>query len=111
MSKSRAKKRPTKEPAKAALPSAGEQLAAARREIRQLRELRATMRQIERQCHARDVAAVNLARVLVATTEFVVLDERTLKQLEHSARESKEAAENYRLLLDEARRQLNQSPV
>lgn len=109
--KKRAKKRPTTKAAAPTMPSAAEQLQAARRERRQLRELKSLMNQIRRKRLDNEAEGVALARLLVAGTEFVITTELTIKQLEHNAREWEKDFQRMVGELDAAKKQLNPETV
>jgi hypothetical protein len=111
MSKKRAKKKPTRTAPASTMPSAAEQLQAARRETRQLRELKALMNQIRRKRLDNEAEGVALARVLVASTEFLVMSEFGVKELEHDRALWKKEVEELRAQLDVHKRELNPETV
>src|SRR5579859_32103 len=94
-----------------AVPSAAEQLKAARREMRQYRELRRTMTAIRRKRLDNEAAGVMLARVLCAGTEYTVIGELELRDLGQFKSEAVDEIARLRRALDEKARQLNPETV
>jgi hypothetical protein len=111
MAKAKTKRRAAATAKAPSLPTAAEQLQAARREMRQLRELKALMNQIRRRRLDSEANGVQLAHVLVAGTEYIVLSELRVKQLEHDCRESYAEVARLAKELHDAKQQLNPETV
>lgn len=111
MSKKAAKRKPTSKAPASTMPSASEQLQAVRREMRQLREVKSLMNAIRRKRLDNEADGVALARLLVAGTEFMVMSELAVKQLEHNAREWEKEFRRMADELDAAKKQLNPETV